>query len=376
MNHHVPPTIPDPAESHAPRPVAWAARGTTAGVADLDASVDHMLASLRTPHHLMIAVIGIPLLMMFAISSFAWPASRLEPRDLPVGLVGPAQATEAIAGNLEDRGFEVNRYDDEASAREAIEDRDLYGALMLAPGGVTLFTASAASPAVTQLLQQAVSSQLATDPNAPPAPLTVVDVVPADSDDPRGAALAASVTPLVLAGIITGVAMAVVSVPGMRQIYGLLGMSVLVGMAATLVVQSWLGVIGGNWWLNAGVLSLIVLAISSVLAGCVAVAGLRGIAIAIVLMLFMGNPWSGITSAPELMPTSVGITGQLLPPGAGGSLLRSTAFFDGAGSWVPLTVLIVWILVGVAAVWGGAILHGERGTTRVALLGIRPAITR
>jgi hypothetical protein len=44
-------------------------------------------------------------------------------------------------------------------------------------------------------------------------------------------------------------------------------------------------------------------------------------------MIFVGNPWSGIASAPELLPTSAGLIGRLLPPGAGGNLLRNTAFF-------------------------------------------------
>jgi hypothetical protein len=36
------------------------------------------------------------------------------------------------------------------------------------------------------------------------------------------------------------------------------------------------------------------------------------------------------------------VIGQLLPPGAGGNLLRSTGFFDGAGGAEHLTVLAVW----------------------------------
>jgi hypothetical protein len=48
-------------------------------------------------------------------------------------------------------------------------------------------------------------------------------------------------------------------------------------------------------------------------------------------MVLIGNPFSGVGTGPELLPQPVGAIGQLLPPGAGGNLLRSTAFFDGAG---------------------------------------------
>jgi hypothetical protein len=49
----------------------------------------------------------------------------------------------------------------------------------------------------------------------------------------------------------------------------------------------------------------------------------------------------------ELLPQPWGSVGQWLPVGAGGSLLRSTAFFDGAGSAGPLWVLAGYALAGL-----------------------------
>jgi MYXO-CTERM domain-containing protein len=71
-------------------------------------------------------------------------------------------------------------------------------------------------------------------------------------------------------------------------------------------------------------------------------------------MMLVGNPLSGIATAPELLPSPAGAIGQLLPPGAGGTLLRSTAFFDGAAAGRPLTVLAAWALLGLAAIWLGS----------------------
>jgi hypothetical protein len=71
-------------------------------------------------------------------------------------------------------------------------------------------------------------------------------------------------------------------------------------------------------------------------------------------MVFVGNPWSGNVTAPELLPEAAGFVGQLLPPGAGGQLLRSTAFFDGAGAGGHLAVLLVWIGLGFGAVLAAA----------------------
>ena len=50
------------------------------------------------------------------------------------------------------------------------------------------------------------------------------------------------------------------------------------------------------------------------------------------IALLLGNPLSGLTSAPELLPSGWGAFGQWLPQGANATLLRSTAFFDGAGA--------------------------------------------
>jgi hypothetical protein len=70
-------------------------------------------------------------------------------------------------------------------------------------------------------------------------------------------------------------------------------------------------------------------------------------------MIFIGNPFSGATSAPQLLPTAVSHIGQWLPPGAGASLLRSTAYFGGHGADGHLAVLMVWIVLGLAAIVAG-----------------------
>jgi hypothetical protein len=72
-------------------------------------------------------------------------------------------------------------------------------------------------------------------------------------------------------------------------------------------------------------------------------------------MIFIGNPFSGVGAAPELLPGPVGGLGQLLPPGAGGNLLRSTGFFDGAGAGDHAVVLAIWAVAGLAAVLAPAL---------------------
>jgi hypothetical protein len=65
-------------------------------------------------------------------------------------------------------------------------------------------------------------------------------------------------------------------------------------------------------------------------------------------MMLLGNPLSGMTSAPEMLPNGWSTLGQLLPPGAAGTALRSVSFFDGAGAARPLVVLACWLVGGLA----------------------------
>lgn len=64
-----------------------------------------------------------------------------------------------------------------------------------------------------------------------------------------------------------------------------------------------------------------------------------------------------MTSAPELLPEPAGALGQWLPPGTGGALTRSVAFFDGAQAAAPALRLAIWAAVGLTLV----LLGGLRG---------------
>jgi hypothetical protein len=331
------------------------------------------------PRALVAVVVLVPLLAGLALAAFAWPAARLAPRDLPIGVVAAAAAGDAIEQRLARDGeaVEVHRFADQASARAAIADRDVYGAIVVAPDGTTVLTASAASPVVAQLLQQAAAAPPAgAAANRPagagsgaaalPAAGTargdpavgagrVVDVVPADPDDPRGAALAAAVLPLVLAGMAAGVLVWLAGGAWPVRWAVLVVASGAAGLVAVGIAQGWLGVLGGDWLVNAGVLGLTVLAVGGTVAGLAALFGRAGAALGALLMVLVGNPLSGVSSAPELLPEPAGAIGQLLPPGAGGSLLRSTAFFDGAAGTAPLAVLAAWAALGLLVTWMAAV---------------------
>ncbi|SCD90595.1 hypothetical protein [Streptomyces sp. PpalLS-921] len=300
------------------------------------------------PNRRAVAVILlVPLMVTLTLWAFAWPAARIAPRDLPVGVAGAGPAADQAQKRFEERGgaFEVHRYEDAAAARTAIQERAVYGAVVVTGEGPELLTASAASPVVSQLLTAAVSE---TAPAGTQVPVT--DVVAPPAGDPRGSVLGASILPLALAGVAAGAVVTLLGLRGFRAALTLAGASALVGVVATAVAHSWLGALAGGWWTEAGAVGLTVLAIGSAVAGFAALLGTRGIGLGAVLIVLLGNSFSGVTSAPELLPDPVGTIGQWLPPGAGASLLRSVSFFDGNAAGGPALTLGVWVVLGLTAV--------------------------
>jgi hypothetical protein len=311
------------------------------------------MAPGRRPSPLVLALLiaaGVVVAQALLVTLFAGVAANAEPRDLPVVVAGPAPAADRIAAGLaEERpgAFEVTRLGDAAAADQALRDRDAYAAFVVGADGVSLHTASAASPVVAQLLTQAAAEQ------AGGTPVPVVDVVPGSPDDPRGAGLAAGFLPLVLTSMLAGIALAV-AVPARRaRIAGLVGYAVLAGLAGAAVLQSWQGILGGDYLANAAVIGLLAIAVSATVTGLGAALGGAGIGLGALLAFLVGNPLSAVSSAPELLPQPWGEVGQWLPSGAGATLLRSVAWFDGAGGSRALWILTGWAVLGLLLVLVG-----------------------
>ncbi|MFJ4715296.1 ABC transporter permease [Streptomyces sp. NPDC088785] len=317
---------------------------------------------MPAPHRKSAAtILLVPLLAALALWAFAWPAARTAPRDLPLGVAGPPAAAAAVERGLaaEDGAFEIHRYADEAAARDAIEGRIVYGAVVAGADGTKVLTASAASPVVAQLLTQAVTARAPAG-----AKVTTADVVPAPAADPRGSALSSSVLPLAIAGVAGGSVVTLLRLRGVRAALTLVLASAVVGVAATALADNWLGVLTGDWWTQAGALALSTLAVGATVAGLAALIGPAGIGVGALLMVLLGNPFSGVASAPQLLPEPVGLLGQGLPPGAGGSLIRSVAYFDGARAGAPALTLALWAGLGLAAVLFGGV-RARRASARL-----------
>ncbi|GGD31142.1 hypothetical protein [Nocardioides daphniae] len=84
-------------------------------------------------------------------------------------------------------------------------------------------------------------------------------------------------------------------------------------------------------WPVAGAMGLGIAALAVPLTDLQQLFGAKGFTLDAMTMMFLGNPLAGIATTGDWLPSGLGELGQALPPGAAGSLVRSTAYFDGAG---------------------------------------------
>jgi hypothetical protein len=293
--------------------------------------------------------------------AFALPAARTAPHDVPIGAAGPQAAQGQVAAILEKQApgaFAITYYPGEAALRDAIRNRDVYGGVAFGPDGRSLLIATGGSPMVAQMLTQ-IGNGIAQGAGLP---LETEDLAPPAVDDPRGAGLAASALPITLAGLLPAVALVFAL---KREVWtrfaAVVIFSGLAGVSIAALLQFVLGSTEANFWGVAGGLTLGVLAAGLSMLGLGSLFGRVGLVLGGLTALLLGNPLSGLTSAPEMLPAGWGQLGQWLPQGANATLLRSTAFFDGAGGTLPIVVLTCWSLLGVALIVAAAL--RQRGTS-------------
>lgn len=373
------------------------------------------LSGHQTWREVAIAAVVLPIVITLAVMTFAWPAGRISPRDVPVGIVGTGPASQHAVEKLTQQkpgAFDFRLYPDQHAARSAIRNRDVYGAFAVSGHGITVLKATAASPSVAQLLtdvgqqladrasaqaaarqkaaEQKAAEQKAADQKAGGAhspakahqqaaaqqgaagaasPVKIlaksVDVVPVAADDPRGVVFSSSVFPLTICGIMIGafVTMARGLARPRHRVLTLLVACAVAALGVYAVAQRFLGALPHNHVATWAILTLDLLSVSATAAGAIRLLGPAGLGLSAALMVFVGNAFSGATSAPEMLPKGVDHVGQWLPPGAGAGLLRDITYFDGNADAGHLAVLVLWTVCGLTAVMCGHwVIREGRGT--------------
>ncbi|WP_067428964.1 hypothetical protein [Nocardioides jensenii] len=292
-------------------------------------------------------VLGLTAVICLMLLAFSTPAIHSGPHDLPLAVSGPEPAVAQLRTTLDENrpdAFAVKVHATSDDVASAIKERAAVGGISIAPDGITIQVASAAGAPYVSLLRN-IGSGFASQGQ----PVKYIDVAPLTSDDPNGSGVAALALPLALGGTLSAVALATMFRRSRtRRIVGSLAFSMVAGLAATVLLRFVLGTVDGAFWGTSAAVGLGIAAISLTVLGLESLLGYVGIGVGALTMVFVANPLSGIASGSAWLPQPWGDIGQFLPIGAAGTLIRSTAFFDGAGSVNALLVLGGWVILGLS----------------------------
>jgi hypothetical protein len=300
---------------------------------------------------LLFALAGVLALAFALVGSNVAANHAPKPHQLPLGVIGTPPVVGAEADSLGHRSpgaYQIHAYTSLAAAKAAILHREVYGALRPAPTPL-LLVASAASPAVATLLQQAFTAAA----KAQGKTLVVRDLVPLPSSDSRGATTFSMLISLLVTGIVGS---AVIYLLGRHRpppvrLGVMVALAIGAGLEATLVTNVVVGAFHGHFIAVWGVATLFVLAVGLPIAAFQVLVGAGGIALGAVMFLVIGNPASGGSSAPVLLPGFWRALSQLLPPGAAITAMRDVVYFHGHGMTHALLVLGIYAILGATVVF-------------------------
>ena len=287
----------------------------------------------------------------FVLVALVAPYLGTGPRNVPVGVAGEKSSTaqiEQLLTTLQPGAFHVTTYPDADALRAATLHREVYGGFAVEGNSPTAVVATGASPIIGQFLSNIGNSLGA----------TVDNVAPGSSRDSSGYGLHVGATVAALAAVAGAVLIA--RTAGRRlsaQVAGALALAVVLGVGVAAALQA-LGSVEGVFLQVAAVTAVAVLAVEAVVLGLVRLGGLVAAGLFTLLIIVPGISLSGLTSAPEMLPSPFGAIGQLLPEGAYGRLVQSVAYFGGGGALRPILVLLGWLVLGALLVWLG---HAREG---------------
>lgn len=303
--------------------------------------------------------VGVSAVLTLILALFVSSAVKAKPHEVAIDVVGPAAAVTQVRAALSAAGqdaFVITAVADEQTAAGHLQDRTADGAVVVGANGPRVLTASAGSPVIAQLLSTAAAGLSGQSPST-----LVTDVVPVPSSDPRGAGIASAAFPMILAGLGAGALAGLVLRRTRERVVLIVTSALASGLLFTGVLE-WLGVIDGHYWAVAGAIALSAGASATFVSGTVALLGAAGMGVAALVMMIIGNPLAGVATSPKLVPAPWGAVGQLLPPGAGGTLLRTAAYFPQAPVWTPVLTLCAWIALGAAGI---AVAHRRASVTPI-----------
>ncbi|WP_234380309.1 DUF3533 domain-containing protein [Streptomyces sp. CMB-StM0423] len=313
----------------------------------------HQVKDAVTPRSAVL-LLGVLALGVLFITSYAGAFHSPKPKDVPVGVVAPAQVRGKLVDGL--NGLPGSPLSARATAsRDAavdrIRDRRLDGALVVGPRGSTdlLLVASGGG----QSLSDAVRKVVTAAERAQGRDVRTVDVAPADPEDTRGLSSFYLVVGWCVGGYLCAAILAVsygARPADTRRAVIRLGVLVLyaiaLGVLGAVVIGPVLGALPGSVLGLAALGALVVCAAGATTFAFQAMLGILGIGMTVLVIVIAGNPSAGGAYPYPLLPPFWREIGPALIPGAGTWTARSIAYFDGRAMTGPLLVIAAWTVGG------------------------------
>ena len=310
----------------------------------------------------MLAMIGLTAAIVAVFCSYSSAFGKPAAHHIPVAVA----ASPAVLAKLEASPMlRVYQVRDLAVARSMVEDRAVYGGLVLpSTGRSTLVVANGGGHAVEAVLVQLGHKVAGTA-------LTTVDVAPTSPDDPNGSLEFYCVVFLGIgaAAGATMLARILGPVPHLRGALKRLGLVMvhiaLLSAAVTLFADVVYGGLVGHFWFLFLTFWLYVVAVCLAITGIAELAGPLASIVLIGLFIVFGNTSSGGAVPRPLLDGFFSALNPVLPQGAALSALRGVQYFGDRGMGTGLLCLTIWAAVGLALL-GVAGLRASRH---------RPAVT-
>jgi hypothetical protein len=313
-------------------------------------------------------VLGVLVLQFGFVASYIGAFHRPTPHEIPVAVVAPAGTAQQAVDRLnamDQKPVKARVAADEPAARRLIEEREVYGALLLSPTNTDrLLVASAAGPAVTQalttILEQVDQAQGRT--------LTVEDVRAPGDGDARGLSSFYLAVGWVVGGYLVA---AILGIGGgarpanrhraVIRLGALAAYAIVSGLGGALIAETVLGALSSHFVALWALGALLVFAVGAFTMAAQVLLGILGIGVAILLFVVLGNPSAGGAFGYELLPPFWAAIGRWLPPGAGTGAIRDVVYFPDASIARPVWLLVAYAILGVVVTM---LVTGARRPTR------------
>src|SRR5438270_5771325 len=317
----------------------------------------------------LVAPLAAGLVVLLALLGLIGTAIRdPRPHDIPVGLVGPAQALQPMTDALAQKVpgvFKFTSFDSEDAARAALDRRDVDGVVIVGPSGSRIVVAGAAGDTSTTLIESVFGAALSA--RGQQVPVEVVH--PFASGDAHGLILFF----LVLATLIST----------------LVVQAVLLARAARARVAVWLGVnaawavlagavgVGAATWIAGGydtaalvpmggLVALTALAAGTFVAGFARLLGAAGLGLSALVIILLDLISSGGPAGSTILPDVYRWMSPWMPAGQLNSALRGTLYFGGEGVALPVLVISAWLALGLVLVIIGGYVRRPAAEPEVA----------